>query len=412
MCGKPTSEDFTYCGSCGWLIEEPPAPEPLSPSGAEQDPAVDADREYDAPDPLFASEAITVEFEPIPDSFLEPVQQSGVKTHAQAAPPSPPSSPAATVVRIILSVLLGVLGFALILALVVLIIFRPGNIPEIVAGADVAWVLEETEIGDVVVEGLNQSDYIDIDIDIDDIRAFLERENVASEFGYMAEKYARAIAEGDFEYYLTSKEIIAFIKAISPDIKEEFGATLSSEDYDVIADSINDYVDLKDFRVETVLEQASVDVAVPHAFFSSNLLIIVALLFALSVFNIVLLNRKRIGNTLLITGIPITLSGLVFVTLCALLGPFSGFFSGSDAFGFIGLASGMTVFMLIPGFSLVALGALCITLFFVARKARAKRAPKASPRNSGNTWIVVGLTTNLSALAACFLLSLLFYLNL
>ena len=433
-CGKPVSEDFMFCGSCGARIEPPAHQEPqtdtdsetLYPPDSEPDPLLDRGQlPLTEQEPQFSSTPITVEFEHIADCRIEPVLP---------APPPPPSR-AATIGKVFLSIILGILLFAFTLAIAALIILRPSKIPEIVAGADVTWVLEETDIGEVVVEGLNQSDIIKKHIDLDVIKDFLNRENVSAEFGAIAEKYAQAIADGDFDYYLNSTDIVSSIKAIAPEIYEEFGALLTDDDLDLIAESIDEYVDLTEFSVMQVMEQSSVDVAVPHAIFSTYPLIIVCLLCALVVFNIVLLHRRKAGNALLATGIPVSVSGLVYLAVGMFTGPLTGLIANNTVYGAFRLAAGMTTIMLILGFGLLILGIAAIILFTVAVKARVKRQlfnfdnesgigrqgshkqgaknkQSGNNRQGGNTWVVVGLTTNLCMLAACAFLFLLFYLNL
>ena len=456
QCGKPVSEDFMYCGNCGAPIEitphpeqssqpyqeqpssiypeqpsppysarpspphpeqssqphpeqsSPRHPEQSSPSHPEQPPPSHPEQSPEPEqEPQFPSTPITVDFEPIADCVTEPVKPT----------PPPPPSTAATITRVFLSVILGIFCFAFILIIVALVSVRPGNIPDIVAGADVTWVLEETDIGEVVVEGLNQSDFIEKNIDIDTIKDFINRENVAAEFGLIAEKYAQAIADGEFDYYLNSKEIVDSIKAIAPEIYEEFGASFTDEDFDLIADSIDEFVDLKEFSVAQVMEQSSVDVAVPHAIFSAYPLIIASLLCALVIIDIILLQRKKAGNALLAIGIPVSASGLVFLTFGLFIGPLTGLIAGNPVYGAFRLATGMTAAMLILGFVFLVLGVAAIILFSVAKKTRERRqlmTPDTQGGNTwgGNTWIVIGLTTNLSMLTACAFLSLLFYLNL
>ena len=443
-CGNPVSEDFMFCGSCGAKVEKAPAqtpktaavpgqpapqafeqrtpqpPEQFPPSYSEQpvsqppeqfssqtpeqlQPSHSEQHEASGDESYLPSDSITVDYEPVFDIQIKPA--------TPAPPPPPPPSPTAAAARIALSVFLGVLCFAFILVIAALVTVRPANIPVIVAGADVTWVLEETNIGDIVVDGLNRSDLIKKEIDIYDIKELLKRENVAAEFGLVAEKYAKAIADGDFNFYMNSRDIVRFIKAIAPELYDELGIRLSDEDYDAIADSINNYVDLKSYSVVRVMEQQSVDVVVPHVVFSVYPLIIVSLLCALVIFNIILLHRKKVGNALLVTGIPLSVSGLVLVALGLVIGPFTGLIGNDIVYGVFMLASGMAALVLILGFSLLILGVAFIILFRMAGKARAKRQPKISAASGKNTWVVVGLTTNLCMLAACGILSLIFYLN-
>ena len=159
-CGQPIPEDFMFCGNCSVRIENATDQElqidtdPVQHSSSDPKQYFSSDNgqfsssEYE---PAFPTTPITVDYEHIADCMIAPVQPIT----------PPPPSPAAATVRAFLSVILGILLLAFIITIVALLATRPAKIPEIIANADVTWVLDETDIGEVVVDGLNQSDFIE-----------------------------------------------------------------------------------------------------------------------------------------------------------------------------------------------------------------------------------------------------------
>jgi len=353
---------------------------------------------------------ITVDYEPIPDSFVSSAPHSTTNSYAHAAAAPPPSA-AAAFGRVLLSVLLAIIGFAFILALIALIAVRPSNISKIVARADVAWLMEETDLGETIVTGLQGSDLIDADIDVDALIDFISRENVSEEIGRIAEGYARAIAEGDHDYYLTSRDIVNFIRAISPDINDEFGARLTNDDFSAISESLNEYVDLRDYRVGTVLDQSGVSFTLPSILLSIYPLVIVSILCSLVVFNLFILHRRKAGSSFMFIGVPLILSGLICIAAGSLLGPFSSFIRNNEIVGIIRLASGLSSLFIISGLVCLALGAISIVLFVLAAKARKKREPKPPAKGSPVAWRMAGAMTNAVLLTICGVLSLLVFLS-
>jgi hypothetical protein len=409
QCGERLTEDLAFCGNCGWQAETDLDSETSSVFYHNpEDEFISSDPEiysFEAP-----SAPITVDFEPVPDTFESPAPQFLTSTFEQCAPP-PPASTAVKCGKAILSAVLGILGFAFIIALIALIAVRPGSISHAVASSDVSWILEETDIGGTIGDGLRQAELIEEGIGLDNVRELIERENVTSELGRIAEQFARAIAEGDSDFYLTDSDIVDFVRAISPDILEELGIQLTSEDFDIISDNINEYVDLTEFRVGVVLEQSDVGFAVPHLLMSAYPMIIMAILCALIVFNVMLLHRKNIAIAFLTISIPFMLAGLLYIAAGLMLGPFSSLIDGDALSEILWLISGFSLIFMISGLICFVLGALAFIAFFHIKKARKQRPRKQAAKGGLTPWKMAGLLANAALLLTCVLLSLVAYMT-
>jgi len=310
-----------------------------------------------------------------------------------------------------MSVVLGTLLFAFVLAFIALLAARPGSVSKVVEYADVTWALEETELGNRIIDGLNDSELIDGIIDIDTISEFLKRENVSAQVGKVAERYAMAIADGDYDYYLNPNEIVNFVKAVAPDILEEFGASLSDDDYEFIVDSVNERVDLGVYSIGKIIGDTSMDAAVPYMLLSIYPLVIIGLIGALIVFDIFLLHRKKVRAAFLSAGIPFALSGSVCSAAGLLFGPRSGLLDGSSPYGAMSFIVGVADMLLLPALVCLAISALMILVHIIARSKQPQYVPKVSDRPSRHVWRITGLVANASALLVCFALALLFYQN-
>jgi len=355
-------------------------------------------------------EVTSVIMEPVPDPAAMPVPKAiAEKPKRPGARRLPPAL--ALAAKIALSIILALLLLVFILTSTVLIAVHPESASKVVENADVTWILEETDLGDIIVNELNASEFISISLDIDNINSFLKRENVSAEVGKVAGKYAKAISDGNYDYYLSSKEIISFIKAVSPDISEEFHTNLTDADYDLIADSINKQVDLREFSVGKIFDDADMNAAVPYMLLSVYPLIVIVLLGILSVLNTYLLHRKRIRTAFLCVGIPFALSGLICFVAGLLLGPYSGVFAGSGLHGIAQMIIGVVDMLFLPALVYAAIGLISLVTFAVASRMRTQYMLIDYNKTSVHIWKATGLIANASVLLICLAFSLLFYFN-
>jgi hypothetical protein len=324
---------------------------------------------------------------------------------------SPPSIPG-KIAKAVLSVVLGVLLFLLLFIFVALTIVSPASIPQILATADISVILEEIGLLDDLIDGINSSRSVDIKVDIYSMKDFLERSNVSDELGKIAQRYATAITDGDFNYYLSEREIVGVLRTLSADIRDEFDYRLTSADFDSITDALYTEVNLRDYRIRNLLEDAGVDLTVPYVLLSMLTLIIVGILNALLIFNIFTLHRMKIHMAFLNIGIPIAVLGLKLTAAGVLIGFFSVLFSGSEIYDIVRVASGFAKVLVIPGLIVLLIGCLSFVAFFLIRKFRKKSSSKDLRKPSSKVWRNIVLITNLAVIFTCFILAILLLMGL
>jgi len=359
-----------------------------------------------------------------------------------------------TILKVFFSIILSILGFVFVTAFIALLVLRPTNISEIVT-EEIETILEETvfveivaDFAEMIIEDIHEallsehaSDYTDFyedgdfddfydindyanidalwdfdDFDRDDILVItelLQREDIAAEINRFAGMYIHALTEGNFDFYLTSSDIVDFIESISPELLDEFGIAFTSEDLELVQETIDAHVELSEFRISRVLEEADVDISVPLVFFSSYPLIIFGILTALFIVDSLLLHRKRILPALILIGLPLIFSGLlyavsgIFFSQYAKALSFLTELSDEFALGFVErIISEVFGLLIIPGLISLALGIILIILFLTIFNKTSSTRPY--PRENPDTivWVSAGLIINIGSLSACVLLTL------
>jgi len=299
--------------------------------------------------------------------------------------------------------------FSLALATIVLAVVRPASAAVVMANANVTQALEDTSFGKAVIEGLNESELISVDVDANIVNDFLNRENVSDELGKVAEGYAQAFAGGDYDYYLSTGEIAEVIKAIEPDIVEEFGADFSDVDYDVIAENVNEYVDFSGLSIGKAMDATGLDPVLPYVLFSDYPLMVASLLGALSIFDIFLLHRKRIRTAFPAAGVPVALSGVVCCLAGLLLGPYSSVFGGGAVSYVLSLIAGVVNLLMVYGLICIAAGGVSLIVYAIINRSQSQYAQYSSGKLSTAVWRAIGLIVNASILMLCITISSIFY---
>ena len=321
----------------------------------------------------------------------------------------PSSSVAKSFAKVIVSVVFSIIAFGLYCALIALVSIRPDNFTRIIEKVDVTQVLEEAGLDDVIVSEINNSSHISENISTNDLDDFLKRETVSTEIGMMAAKYAKAIAEGDLSYYIKPQDIKDFLKAVEPDIREQFNYSLTGEDYDEIVGVVEEHIDLQDYQVDKVLEDTEVDTTLPSVVFSAYPLIITGILCILLVFDIFMLHRKKIRTAFITGGIPAILAGLVYIAAGVLFGPYHGLPGNAVLNSVKRYTGGIADLLLSYGLVCLASGVLAIVVFFIIAGVRKEFVPKDRQGDKRALFRMTGLFVNIALLAACAVVSLLYY---
>ena len=297
-------------------------------------------------------------------------------------------SPIGATVKALLTVLLVVLAFVAITVLNALTILRPANIANAIAEADVSWLLDEIGLSEGIVDIVNRTTVPEYapgvgNVDISGVTNFLRRENVKKELGKAVDGYVSAFVEGDYSHYITAEEIVGSLKALSPDMRNEFGVTLTDDDYKAIADMLNRN-ELEAYSLNSLLNElnkANVGFAMPYDRLSSIIsnvfsvypLIIVSIICVVLGLSIFLLHRKRVRLAFLYIGIPTVLSGLMYMAV-GLLGPFSGMVRNGGLYSAARFFSGFSNYAFSVGSVCLAIGLASFLVYFAMGSLSGKYA--------------------------------------
>lgn len=362
-CGSELSGEFSFCTNCGKKIETSSALE-TQETIAVKPPAHKTAKAQRASNPA-----------PL-----------GNKPYLQAA----------------LSALLGLLLFAAALTVILVTAVRPGNIPKIISNSNIRYILDGTDLSEKIARGLNSGTQDNLNVNGDDISEFLNRDEVSEQLGEIALKYVDAVTMGDYDYYVTPKEFVSFLKSVSSAIEDEFNYKLTSEDYERMLSAFNENDSLKQFGVARILDDADISPAVPYVLFSRYLPLICGLLCALLVLDIFLLHRGKIRAAFLVVGIPTALTGLICIISCLLFGKFPDIFSNSSLYPIIAHLSGLALVLTAAGLISFALGILAIAIFLMIRKIRKNDCSQRVTKSKKIR--LAGLIANGVILAACGIL--------
>jgi hypothetical protein len=262
---------------------------------------------------------------------------------------------------------LGLLNFVSLVVLVALAIVRLTDIPKAIARTDVTQLLEETKVNETIVEAIGETE-LSNNLDMEGLREFMQRSNVEGEVSKAAEQYLTAIATGNLDYYMSSEDIVEMVKAVAPDIIEEFAYELTDENYDSLAEYLTTSVELEDFRMEKILDNAGVTIALPQVLLSVYPLLAAVFLFLLLVLAIFLLHRKQVRKAFSTIGIVLASAGFVYLLASLFLGVFSRSFISNEIINSVIAGAGVVGRLLLFGLICFGAGVLAITAAILLKK--------------------------------------------
>jgi hypothetical protein len=220
--------------------------------------------------------------------------------------------------------------------------------------------------------------------DADDLSMLLKKKSVKAELGKVVELYVDALKNQKWRYYITAKECVSILKAIAPDVREEFDYKIKSSDYKALTEYFDNFWNMKEARLDKLLEALpgnakgyayALATPLPMLFFS--------LLIALLVFNIVMLHIKNKSRLLMNAGAPVAASGFIFLVAGLIGGPMSFVLGRNAEMLFSRYLPWITSMFLVYGLILLLAGGAVVALSFWARAAQSKKPLRAAAKVSG-----------------------------
>ena len=429
-CGAKISDTVAFCTNCGVKIIKNPAAESLAPNAG----PVSAESAMEAVSPSdesvlpISEQTAAAEITEAAASPAENVSVNIKLTSAEAkmdsaapdsgggtlkkTPAAPTQAPLPRrFARAGLSAFLAFLIFISTGSFAALLILRPANIARLISAADVFYVLEKRGFGDEIIGGLNDLGVAGVNIDAYGLNDLLKRKNVSDEIGKLAERYLTAVAEGDYEYHVTEREFVGFLRAISPDIRAEFDYRLSSEDYEQISKILNENASLKNYRAGGILADAGLSPALLYLIFSIYAAAVTAIIVLMSVVNVFLLHRKKLRKSLLTIGMPVGFLGVLFVLIGLFTGPLSETIRNGPLYDYARMASGVSGVTLVSGLAAIFFAFVSFAFYFIINGARKNPPPVSAAKKSETPLRYAGLALNVAAFFACAVLAVICFVE-
>jgi hypothetical protein len=266
-----------------------------------------------------------------------------------------------------LSVILSILLFLFSCVFIILLVLRFENAAVIIRNTDILEILDDTEISYYIVHQLNGLPFNDSELDFSDVEEFIRSDAVSNEIGDVVDRYARALARGDFDYHLTTDDILDISKNLEPELQDLFDHHMTEADHEHFARTLDDIVDFEGFSVGGVIDEIGIDGAIPFISVSHYLLWGVGILCVVLLLLIFLHHRGRFADAFKNAGIPIMLSGFVFLAVWLVFDVYPQMF-GDTVYNLARFTGGLTYLIMRYGITLAVAGILSITISIVLKR--------------------------------------------
>jgi len=266
----------------------------------------------------------------------------------------------------IIMAVLCIVMFLLLCLFTALLVVRTGNVPRIVRNTDITGIFDDTDIGYYMEYQLHYLPFNNSSIWLANIEVFLRSDAVSNEVGIIAERYARALSAGNLDYYLTTDEILDILENLGPELNELFDHHMTQEDNVILADTLDDILDLESLTVGGIIEDLGIGTTIPYLLVSPYLLWGVGLICFGMLFIIFYYCRRKIANAFLIAGIPILLTGFIYLAGGIVLDTHPELLGGR-LYNLARMAAGAAGILEDYGIVLSVAGALTVAVSFVLR---------------------------------------------
>jgi len=274
-------------------------------------------------------------------------------------------------IGVILSALLCIMMFIFTCVFTALLLLRAGNIATIIRNTDISEIIGETDIAYYLVHQLNSLPFNDAQISLSDVEGFIKTDAVSEEIGNIFSDFASALNNGDFEYHLTTDNVLGIVKNLEPELQDLFDHRMTETDNIILARTLDDILDFQGLTVGGIIYDFGIDTFVPRLLLSPYLLWGTGILIVLTLCFIILLNIRKIHNAFLQSGIPVALSGFAYLITGLVLDAYSGM-SGGTLQNLSRLVAGVIPLVIRYGTVLTVTGAASIAVYLILR-ARKQR---------------------------------------
>jgi len=227
------------------------------------------------------------------------------------------------------SLILCLVLFILTCVFSALLLLRSDFLPLIIRDFDITEVLEDTEIAYYVVNQINSLPFIETEVDLYDIQEFIQTEAVSDELGNVFSEFTRALGTNDLEFHLSNNDVLRIVQNLEPEIYDLFDHRMTETDYMILTRTLDDILDFEGMTVSGLMYDVGIDIVVPRLLFSPFLLWGVAILIMITICIIFLVNSKSIPKAFLLIGIPIMISGFLYLIVGVIFSTYPDMLSGT-----------------------------------------------------------------------------------
>jgi len=278
-------------------------------------------------------------------------------------------------VRGILSASLSIFLFLLSFFFTALLLIRIVNVTMVIKNTDIYGVLEDTEIAHYMVSQLNSLPFNNTWINLYDVENFIKTDAVSNEIENIYKIYVKALNSNNLEYHLTENTVLGIVTNLEPELTYLFSHNMTEADNIVLTRTLDDILDFKGLTVSGIIYDVGVNAIVPRLMFSPYTLWGLGILIALLLCLTILHNTGKLEKTLMHSGIPIALSGVLYLLPGIILGS-SPEMPGGRLLTLSKLTAGVIHLFIWSGIVLSAIGVILIVGSFVFKRLRSTGALK------------------------------------
>jgi len=275
------------------------------------------------------------------------------------------------ITRTLISAVLCIFLFLLLCIFITLLIFRVGNTAVIVRNTDIKEILDDTEIAYYMESQLNGLPFNNSYITLDEIVDFIKSDAVSNKLGEVAQRYVEELSAGNLDYHITTGEVFIISQNLAPELYELFGHNMTEDDFGRFVRVLDDILDFRSLSISGMLEDFGVSATTSRLILSPHLVWAAGVLWILCLLFTGLFHKENLSRIFLFAGIPVLLSGLMFVTSGVVIGSYPELLSDT-IYRFTGLAGGLVYLIIRYGIGFSAAGALSIVIYFITRLYRQK----------------------------------------
>ena len=260
----------------------------------------------------------------------------------------------------LITVGLCILIFIFTCIFIALLIFRVGNTAVLLENTDISGILYDTEIAYYMESQLNGLPFNNSYITLYEIEVFIKSEAVSNEIAGIAKRYTRELSAGNLDYHITAGDVFVLSQNLSPELFDLFGHQMTDADYRLFVRTLDDILDFRGLTIKGILEDLKISTATARLLLSPYPVWAAGILWILNILILCLFHKDNPEKTLLSAGIPVLVSGFIFLTAGVIPRFYPELISGTLG-RFTGAAGGILLLAFRYGIVFSAAGVFSVT---------------------------------------------------